>query len=109
MSKPNTAPMLQAAQTPKRIDQEEFRLICKDLGEGKRISQQDLADALAYADRLPELPQLTEALVKGWNICMTRINWKNQRIARLERQLKACRKQLEENHKRSMEVCCENS
>lgn len=80
---------------PNKIDGEEFRLICKDLGEGKRISQQELADALAYANRLPELPQLTEALVKGWNICMTRINLKNQRIGRLERQLKACRRQLE--------------
>jgi len=80
---------------PNKIDGEEFRLICKDLGEGKRISQQELADVLAYANRLPELPQLTEALVKGWNICMTRINFKNQRIARLERQLKALRRQLE--------------
>lgn len=80
---------------PNKIDGEEFRLILKDLCEGKRISQQELADVLAYANRLPELPQLTEALVKGWNICMTRINFKNQRIARLERQLKACRRQLE--------------
>ena len=80
---------------PNRIDSEEFRLIIKDLGDGKRISQQELADAIAYANRLPELPQLTEALVKGWNICMTRINFKNQQIARLNRQLKACRRMRE--------------
>lgn len=80
---------------PNKIDGEEFRLILKDLGEGKRISQQELADVLAYANRLPELPQLTEALVKGWNISMTRINFKNQRIGRLERQIAAARNRIQ--------------
>jgi hypothetical protein len=80
---------------PNKIDGEEFRLICKDLGEGRQISQQEMADALCYANRLPELPELTKALVKGWNISMTRINFKNQRIARLDRQVKALRRQLE--------------
>ena len=88
---------------PNEIDGEEFRLICKDLGEGKRISQQELADAICYADALPELKALTEALVHGWNIAMTRINFKNQRIARLERQIKAARRlvQKEAGHENS--------
>lgn len=80
---------------PNKIDREEFEMILKDLGEGRQISQQEMADALCYANRLPELPELTKALVKGWNICMTRINFKNQRIARLDRQVKALRRQLE--------------
>ena len=82
------------------IDEEEFWAIARDIQGGKRVSQQELADALCYADRLPELPELTKALVSAWNICMTRINFKNQQIARLDRKLKACKKLLEKeaNH-----------
>lgn len=83
------------ALTPGKIDQEEFLLICRDIKAGKRISQQELTDAVAYADRLPELPKLTEALVSGWQIAMTRINYKNQRIGRLERQIAAARSRLQ--------------
>ena len=85
---------------PIKIDRTEFLAIIKDLAAGKRISQQELADALAYANRLPELPELTKALVSAWNICRTRINFKNQQIARLDRKLKACKKLLEKeaNH-----------
>lgn len=80
---------------PNKIDGEEFLAIIKDLGEGKRISQQELADAIVYADALPELKNLTKALVSGWNISMNRIAFNNQQIARLDRKLRAIRKRTE--------------
>ena len=95
MGERNTAPMMQSAVTPRRIDGEEFRAILLDLADGKRVTQQEMADACVYADRLPEIRDMMKALLAAWNVCMTRINYKNQRIARLERQLKACRLKLE--------------
>lgn len=80
---------------PNKIDGEEFRAIIKDLGEGRQISRQELADAICYADRLPELKALTQALVEGWQIAMTRINYKNQRIGRLEKQIAAVRRKIQ--------------
>jgi len=78
--------------TPHRIDSEEFRLILADLEAGKRVSQQEVTDAAAYADALPEIMALNKALLSGWQIAMTRMNYKNQRIGRLERQLEAARR-----------------
>jgi len=75
-----------------RIDSEEFRLILADLEAGKRVSQQEVTDAAAYADALPEIMALNKALLSGWQIAMTRMNYKNQRIGRLERQLEAARR-----------------
>lgn len=92
MNEKKTAPRMQTAVTPKRIDAEEFRAILKDLTDGKQVTQQELADACVYADRLPELKALTKALLSGLQIAMTRINYKNQRIGRLERQLEAARR-----------------
>lgn len=77
------------------IDGEEFRAIVRDIADGKRVSQQELADACVYAkDSFCEYKQLTEALCSGWQIAMDRINVKNQRIGRLERQLNAARRKL---------------
>lgn len=77
------------------IDGEEFRAIVRDIQGGKRVSQQELADACIYAkDSICEYKQLCEALCSGWQIAMDRINFKNQRIGRLERQLNAARRKL---------------
>lgn len=77
------------------IDGEEFRAIVRDIQGGKRVSQQELADACVYAsDSWPEYKALCEALCSGWQIAMDRINFKNQRIGRLERQLNAARRKL---------------
>lgn len=77
------------------IDGEEFQAIARDIADGKRVSQQELADACTYAkDSVCEYKQLCEALCSGWQIAMDRINFKNQRIGRLERQLKAERRKL---------------
>ena len=77
------------------IDGEEFRAIVRHIQGGKRVSQQELADACVYArDSWPEYQALCEALCSGWQIAMDRINFKNQRIGRLERQLNAARRKL---------------
>lgn len=77
------------------IDGEEFRAIVRDIQDGKRVSQQELADACVYAsDSWPEYKALCEALCSGWQIAMDRLNYKNQRIGRLERQLNAARRRL---------------
>lgn len=82
------------------IDGEEFRAIVRDIQDGKRVSQQELADACVYAkDSMKEYRALTEALCSGWQIAMDRLNFKNQRIGRLERQLKAERRKLFEKAK----------
>lgn len=78
-----------------RIDSEEFRLILADLESGKRVSQQEVTDAAAYADALPELIAFNKALQAGWQIAMTRLNYKNQRIGRLERQIAAVRRRIQ--------------
>lgn len=77
------------------IDEEEFQAIVRDIQGGKRVSQQELADACVYAsDSWPEYKALCEALCSGWQIAMDRINYKNQRIGRLERQLNAAHRKL---------------
>lgn len=93
-----------ATVKPNKIDGEEFRAIIKDLADGRQITRQELADAICYADRLPELKVLTQALVEGWQIAMTRIDYKNQRIGRLERQIGAIRRKIQQSEKEAGHV-----
>lgn len=78
---------------PKSIDATEFEAIIGDLTAGKRVSDQEMVDAIWYShDHLPAVRSLSTALVSGWRKAMNRIDQKNNRIGRLERQLNAARR-----------------